>query len=715
MITIRCSRFRFGSAVLFVAAATVAASAAAGPIYDGLVGHWKFDGNYSDASLVGNAAIVGAGTPTFATGQVGQALSVDAAAHTKTVTNLAVSGRMPRTINTWFNPTTLASAQAVLAAGTGVTGRTFDLYLKSSPTEFGGHFHGQYYDTLLGTNPQYTAGGWTMATLVYDGDQTIDVYRNGDFFKSTTLPGPLNTGLTQLFFGGGGTGSNGAGYSGTRQYAGMIDDVAVWNRVLTAGEIAGVYQATNGGTNLGQTSPLAVQFDASNAGGSATGPIGPAQALGAMTGGTWNVVTSHLTGATVNDEHGVALANPVTLEFGSTASGSITNWGAVGTGQGNNTGGPGGVLGTPLMTDFVYTTADRQIMGTRIRGLPAGTYDVFAMPRHGAAVEADFSVAIGANINALTGNAFTSPAGAAVPDWVVGTSLQTGNVFRKRVTIAGPNDNIAVLFDNFGSNSTDFMGLQIAQVADPTPPRNFRVQFDAGRTSGVPYGPVGPGHATGLFSGNEWNALGGNFSGAIVDEFGNPLPGPVTVQFAANDGTQSLTSYWDTGTVSGWASASVLTGVNATEMMRDALYVSSGPREVMGIRVGGLPTGLYEVLMMPKYSGSISAQRVAIGANLDDLSGGFVSPAGAFNTWVEGTETQAGNYYRDFVVIHGTDDWVTMVFDNLDYTTTEFMGFQIAWVGIPEPSSALLLLTSFFSLLAIVPRRNTHAHARDRR
>ena len=110
--------------------------------------------------------------------------------------------------------------------------------------------------------------------------------------------------------------------------------------------------------------------------------------------------------------------------------------------------------------------------------------------------------------------------------------------------------------------------------------------------------------------------------------------------------------------------------------------------------------------MMPKYADSISAQRVAIGANLDDLSGGFDSPAGAFNTWVEGTDAQAGNYYRDLVVIHGTDDWITMIFDNMAYSSTELMGFQIAWVGIPEPSSALLLLMGLFALLGRTHRRS---------
>ena len=702
---------RFGwlaSAATLALAMTLAGAAEATTIYDGLAGHWKFDGDYSDASLGGNPGTVGAGTPAFASGQAGQALSVDGPSNVKTVNNLSVAGSFPRTLNLWFNAAALQT-QAPVATGTDGTGGVFDLYLKSTGI-YGGHFHSGGYETMLvAPNPLYSANQWVMATLVYDGNLNVDVYRNGQYEKSATMPGPLNTAATPLFFGGGG------GWTGTRLYSGLVDDVALWGRPLSKGEIASVYQAGAAGTSLHQTSPLALQFDAGAGSGTASGPIGPAQALGAMTGGTWQLVTNHVTSATVVDENGASVSN-VTIQFGSYGAtngsvGPITNWGTVGVGTSANTSGPGGVHSGALMTDFVYTASDRNVMGARISGLPAGTYDVFAMPRHGLGT-GPFTIAMGVNIDQLAGNSFTNPGypGAAPTTWVEGTSLRAGNVFRKRVTISGPTDNIAMLFDNVNTSSTELMGFQIAQVADPTPPTFFRVQFDAGRSVGVPYGPVGPGHAVGLFSGNEWNPLGGNYSGAVVDEFGNPLPAPVTVQFAANDGTGPLTADWGNDPIADWGGLSGLTGVNNTELMRDALYVSSGSREVMGIRVGGLPVGYYEVLMMPKYAGSTSPQSVSIGVNLNLLDGWLVSPAGPFDTWVEGTDTQAGNYYRKLVNITGPGDWITMIYDNTGYTSTEFMGFQIARVGVPEPSAWVLLSVGLAGLA--LSRRRPRRHRR---
>ena len=42
----------------------------------GLVGYWKFDGNASDSSGLGNNGTL-VGGPTFTTGKIGQALSFD--------------------------------------------------------------------------------------------------------------------------------------------------------------------------------------------------------------------------------------------------------------------------------------------------------------------------------------------------------------------------------------------------------------------------------------------------------------------------------------------------------------------------------------------------------------------------------------------------------------------------------------------------------------
>lgn len=460
-------------------------STADAALLDNLVGHWTFDGNYSDTSMsVNHGAAFGTPGPSFTAGKIGQAVSVTAlTGYVQTIANVGISGNQARTLNVWVNPpSTTVNTAPVSTGGTG-NGKLFDLYLRSDG-QFGGHFYGGSWDTLASPNPTYAANSWTMATLVYQGGNTVDVYKDGQFFETAPIPGMLSTTDSKL--------SIGAGGAFGPVHTGKVDDVALWNRALSAAEIQSIYQAAQQGYSLYVPPPL-------------------------------------------------------------------------------------------------------------------------ALPQ-------------------------------------------------------------------------------------------FRVQFDMGQAVGVAQGMHGPGHVAGLFSGNQWNVLGSSSTGnyanlSVVDEFGNPLtvdengePISLTVQLAANNGAAPLTN-WGNVQVGDWGGLSGLQGINYTELMRDALYVSAGSREVMGIRIGGLPMGQYEVFMMPKYSGSISRQQVAIGLNLNSLVGtSFLSPAGSFNTWVQGTDTLAGNYYRALVFVPGRSDWLTMLFDNLDYTTTEFMGFQIARVAVPEPSTLMLLV-----------------------
>ncbi len=691
-----------------------------GALMDYLVGHWTFDNNYLDTSTSGNHAVAyGSPGPTFVDGKIGKAISVTGSTgYVQTSSNVNISGNQARTLNVWFSSPSIVTAAPVSTGGTG-TGQLFDLYLKNTG-EFGGHFYGAKYDTLTdpSTNPTYALDTWTMATLVYQGGKTVDVYKNGQFFKTATIPGQLNTTNSKLSVGSGGA------YGPA--YTGLVDDVALWKRALSAAEIQSIYDAALKGYSLFlPLSPLAIQFDGGTGHGTASGYLGPGHITGAFRGGTWNAVVAGtgISSGTVLDESGKTVSN-ITLEFAGYGAndgnvGTLTNWGTATVAQYTcpNTGW-GGIYDTALTGDTVYVSpGDRNVMGTRVRGLPAGTYDVFFVRGTSAY---PFDVAIGVNINELANNKFTSPGFQGSPmnnTWVEGTSLQGGNYFHKRVTISGPTDNITIITDVLGAKYNDLVGLQIAKVANPTPPLTFRLQFDMGRTRGIPYGPVGPGHTAGLFTGNEWNALGpsstGNYSNlSVVDEFGNPLvvdengtPINLTIQIASNNG-QSPLSNWGQVKVSDWSGLSGLEGVNATELMSDALYVSAGNREVMGIRIGGLPMGQYEVFMMPKYGNSTSQQQIAIGVNLNSLVGtSFISPAGSFDEWIQGTATQAGNYYRQLVFVPGPNDWLTMIFDDLDVSTTEFMGFQIARIGVPEPSTLALGVVGFVGLVVLGIRR----------
>lgn len=84
------------------------------------------------------------------------------------------------------------------------------------------------------------SGTWYHATFTYDGtDQRI--YLNGNL-EATTAKGPSNNTSTDLIIGG----RNGGG-----SWNGKIDDVAIWDSVLTDAQISDLHDGTQGSIALG--------------------------------------------------------------------------------------------------------------------------------------------------------------------------------------------------------------------------------------------------------------------------------------------------------------------------------------------------------------------------------------------------------------------------------------------------------------------------------
>ena len=224
----------------------------------------------------------------------------------------------------------------------------------------------------------------------------------------------------------------------------------------------------------------------------ASGPLGPGHSAGVFHGGKWNVLDDHYAGKMI-DENGRQLPHDITIEFGVAARDEpITNWGQVTQVPYLNENAPPGVGRTALMSDMLYSADSetvRQQGGVRIKGLPAGTYDVFALLRHFAiALPERFEWAIGINIDRVPGNSFVSPGGSSQTGWVQAGPDKPGNYARQQVTLTGPNDFIVMLCDNLDKTYIDVMGFQIAQAfaaAEDGPLKQpLKIQFDVGGGSG---------------------------------------------------------------------------------------------------------------------------------------------------------------------------------------------------------------------------------------
>ena len=238
-------------------------------IVDNLVGYWQFENNYLDSTGTNDMQAVsggGAPAPTFGAGQVGTAALVLSGpavgweyARTQNAITSAVTGSNARTLNLWYKPDQDVSVPVASYGAPTVAGTLFELYTLRSDNpqlplnlaSYEGHFWGGagYETSFNDPDPVIAAlGTWHMATLVYDGATTVDVYQNGQPITSYTTFAVLNTTTSpgndteDLLIG--------VGNWGTPFFDGAIDDVALWNRVLSADEVEAIFDAGIQGNDL---------------------------------------------------------------------------------------------------------------------------------------------------------------------------------------------------------------------------------------------------------------------------------------------------------------------------------------------------------------------------------------------------------------------------------------------------------------------------------
>lgn len=219
-------------------------------------GHWKFDENTgtstADASGNGNTGTLstfGTGNPTWATGNIGSALTFDAADDVVTVGSGATLDDLPAiTIAAWIKPNTVGEG--------GSPGRIVHKGTTTSPTA-GWQFVTQATNSIafavdhgttdlnrvsaanaLGT----TLGVWKHVVVTWTGSATatnIKLYVDGvETAYSTTTDGGaarVSDAASSVFIGNDNT--------GVRTFDGALDDVRIYNRVLSSTELTAIRNA----------------------------------------------------------------------------------------------------------------------------------------------------------------------------------------------------------------------------------------------------------------------------------------------------------------------------------------------------------------------------------------------------------------------------------------------------------------------------------------
>ncbi len=195
------------------------------------VGGWQFSEGTGtttvDASGNGNTGTL-FNTPTWTTGKKAYGIAFNGLTdHVAASDANLSSGTSSRTVSLWFKTTNSSNAMLVFY-GTQAANQAVYVLLYG-----GGTFTASQHGSSISSPLTYVDGAWHHGVVTYDSS-TWSVYVDGQLKNSGTM-------TTSTTLGGNLTIAKASG--GQPYFNGTIDEVAVYNRSLTADEIAGMYGA----------------------------------------------------------------------------------------------------------------------------------------------------------------------------------------------------------------------------------------------------------------------------------------------------------------------------------------------------------------------------------------------------------------------------------------------------------------------------------------
>ena len=235
-------------------------------LQNGLVGYWPFCGNANDASGNGNNGTVNGATLTSDRfGNANSAYSFDGAPLTNITMNISQNIEK-LTFSAWVNYEILNTYYphvAFFSSSTSSVGQLGYLaFLGDNPSYLNNGLSGflQSYPNYLQSNNSVSSGAWHHLVVVYSASiNNHSIYIDGQLNatgNATSLL-PLINGY-KMTIGNSIDGWNGLVEYGEMAFNGKIDDIAIWNRALTAAEIQQLYtqgQTTYSWSPSGETTP----------------------------------------------------------------------------------------------------------------------------------------------------------------------------------------------------------------------------------------------------------------------------------------------------------------------------------------------------------------------------------------------------------------------------------------------------------------------------
>ncbi|OGS34324.1 MAG: hypothetical protein A2474_07610, partial [Elusimicrobia bacterium RIFOXYC2_FULL_34_12] len=207
-----------------------------GKTTSGLVGNWRFEENAgttaSDSSGNNNSGTL-TNSPQWVTGITGNALQFNGGNYVSIADSSSLNPVTALTMEAWFKKTEDVSYQRVLGKSN-YPNWDYAIFFGNTGSlqaciGIGGSLK---YSTIT---PALSVGTWYHVAVTYEGT-AIRLYINGELQGTTSASGNIDNHGTTLCIGkDGGSGGN--------NFSGIIDEVKIYNRALTASEVLAEYNS----------------------------------------------------------------------------------------------------------------------------------------------------------------------------------------------------------------------------------------------------------------------------------------------------------------------------------------------------------------------------------------------------------------------------------------------------------------------------------------
>jgi hypothetical protein len=205
-----------------------------------LVAHWKFDLDALDSANSYDGTLVG--SPVFdPAGKINQALAFDGVDDYVDLPDGFADFSSGLTIALWARPAAAGSAARFIDFGNGAPGENIFLArLETSNTLQYQVMHMLVSGGQVNADGALTLNEWQMFVVTHDPVTTIaTIYKNGTAIASGGVAIPNNVVRTLNFIGE-------SNWTADALYAGLMDDVRIYNYPVTEDEIAALYTASEG-------------------------------------------------------------------------------------------------------------------------------------------------------------------------------------------------------------------------------------------------------------------------------------------------------------------------------------------------------------------------------------------------------------------------------------------------------------------------------------